>query len=67
MANSQVKMLDGLIAMLELIVAMEDLGDIDINGNGIEFDELFELKDDGTRDYTKFNEAYTNWIAGLKE
>lgn len=41
-AKSQVEMLDGMIQMLETIVAMEKLGDIDGNGNKhIEIDDLF--------------------------
>jgi len=41
-ANSQIKMLDSMIQLLETVVAMEELGDIDVEGNGIDFGELFE-------------------------
>lgn len=41
-ANSQIKMLDSMIQLLETIVAMEELGDIDVEGNGIDFSELFD-------------------------
>jgi hypothetical protein len=45
-------MLDGMIAMLELIASMEKLGDIDVDGLGIDFEDIFKLNDDGTRDMT---------------
>lgn len=46
MAASQIKMLDGLIAFFQTIVAMEELGDLDDNKNGIfNFEELFVGKD----------------------
>lgn len=35
MAQEQIKMLDAQIMMLEAVVAMEELGDIDVDGNGI--------------------------------
>ena len=58
MADSQVEMLDGLIAMLELIVAMEELGDIDVDGNGLDFDELFEsFTDTDGKKYYKWKEG----------
>ena len=38
-------MLDGLIKLLEAVVAMEKLGDIDVGDNGIlDLSELFEVK-----------------------
>ena len=43
MAESQVKMLDGLIAMLEIVVAMEQLGDIAGENNVIDLRELFTI------------------------
>jgi phage tail tape-measure protein len=57
MSDAQVEMLDGLIAMLELIVAMEELGDIDVEGNGIDFHELFtdSFEVDGT-EYVKWQD-----------
>lgn len=42
LAKSQIKMLDAEIALLEAIVAMEDLGQIDTNGNGLDFEEVFD-------------------------
>lgn len=42
MAQSQIDMLDAMIQLLETVVAMEKLGDIDIDDNGIlDFGELF--------------------------
>ena len=35
MAQEQIKMLDAQIMMLEAVVAMEELGNIDVDGNGI--------------------------------
>jgi hypothetical protein len=46
MAKSQVKMLDGLIAMLELIVAMEQLGDITGEDTHIDLGDMFEFTGD---------------------
>ena len=42
MADAQIHMLDGMIQLLEAVVAMEELGKIDIDGDGIEFTEMFE-------------------------
>lgn len=45
MADSQIKMLDGLIQLMETVVAMEELGEIDVNGNAkLDFKELFNRK-----------------------
>ena len=41
-AKSQIEMLDSMIQLLETIVAMEELGDIDVEGNGIDFNEMFK-------------------------
>ena len=59
LANAQVKMLDGLISMLELIVQMQELGDLDIDGNGIELSELFTF--DTEKDAIVFQESYEKW------
>lgn len=45
-ADAEIKMLDGMISVLETIVAMEKLGDIDVEGNGIDLGEIFEIKYD---------------------
>jgi hypothetical protein len=48
--------------MLELIVAMEQLGDIDTDGNGIDLSDLFEVTYDenGNKqvNYEKFSADY---------
>jgi len=72
MAKSQVEMLDGLIAMLELIVSMEEMGDIDVEGNGIDFEDLFKVtwNEDHTaytRSYDEFSAGYERWISWLKD
>ena len=45
MAESQINMLDGLIQMLETIVAMEQLGDIEGGDGVIDFSDLFTIKE----------------------
>lgn len=60
MANAQVDALDAMIAMLELIVSMEELGDIDVDSNGIEWEELFNLDKYG--DVEGFSQGLTDWI-----
>ena len=42
-ARAQVDMLDGMISMLETIVAMEELGDIEIDGNSIQ-NTIFDME-----------------------
>jgi len=46
MAKSQVKMLDGLIAMLEIIVAMEQLGEITGEDTQIDLGDIFVTSDE---------------------
>lgn len=44
MAQAQIEILDGLIAMFEVIVAMEEFEGADINKNGLlDLDEIFDL------------------------
>ena len=47
-AKTQVKLLDGLIAFMETIVAMEQLEDIDDKDGILSFEELFPKLSDGT-------------------
>lgn len=43
-ADAQIAMLDSMISLLEVVVAMEQLGDIDINGdNQLNIGEIFKL------------------------
>ena len=62
-AQAQVDALDGLIAMLELIVAMESLGDIDVDSNGINLKDIFKIDygDGGQEEITGFQDAYITW------
>jgi len=41
-AKAQVDMLDGMIKLMETIVAMEELGDIDVDKNGINLGDIVE-------------------------
>ena len=75
-ANSQVEMLDGLIAMLEIIVAMEQLGNITGDDTTIDLGDIFmvggeaaaEDNLDKITDYTdKFNEARGKLIDYLND
>lgn len=48
LAQTQIDMLDSMIKLLEVVVAMEQLGDIDINGdNHLNLDEIFVIEGDG--------------------
>ena len=57
MAESQIAMLDAEINLLEAIVAMEDLGDIDVDKNGLNLNEIFEFNEEDNT-ITGFTE---NW------
>ena len=62
-AKGQIKMLDAAIQMLETIVAMEQLGDIDIEGNGIDTTDIFK----GGDPLAGFTEGYDNWKQSIIE
>jgi hypothetical protein len=47
LAQNEIDMLDAAIKLLETIVAMEEIGKIDTDKNGLEMDELFNLGPDG--------------------
>jgi hypothetical protein len=50
--------------MLELIVTMEQLGDIDVEGNGIDLTDLFTVKmpDGSTKiDWKNYTPVYEAW------
>ena len=56
LAQSQIDMLDAAIKMLEVVVAMEDLGKIDVDDNGVfSIGDIFKLDENGnaTDEYTK--------------
>ena len=72
MANAQVEMLDGLIAMLELVVSMQELGDIDTEGNGIDLTDLFTITYDAEgnetgRNMEQFSKDYERWVNYVKD
>ena len=50
-AKSQIKMLDAAIQILETIVAMEDIGNIDKNGDGINLDDILDFSVKGEVNY----------------
>ncbi len=56
-AKGQIEMLDAAIQMLETIVAMEQLGDIDVEGNGIDTTDIFK----GGDPLAGFTEGYDDW------
>jgi hypothetical protein len=53
-----------MIQLLEVIVAMEKLKDIDVEGNGIDLGEMFEINDKG--DFIVDSEGYVIWKAGMQ-
>ena len=65
MAQSQIDMLDAAIQMLEVVVAMEQLGDIDIDSdNHLNLGEIFNLD---TQEPGDFSEGYTKWAESIEE
>lgn len=62
MANAQIEMLDSMIQLLEAVVAMEELGKIDIDGNGLEFDEMFDILGANSYQATENAQAAANQI-----
>ena len=71
-ADEQIKMLDSMIGLLETIAAMEQLGDIDVDENGLDFGDLFlKTFNADTQaweiDWTQFNENYDNFIKYVKD
>jgi len=71
-ADEQIKMLDSMIGLLETIAAMEQLGDIDVDENGLDFGDLFlKTFNADTQaweiDWTQFNKNYDNFIKYVKD
>ena len=52
-AGAQVDMLDSMISLLETVVAMEKLGDIDVEGSTLKIQNLFETDAEGIAHYSK--------------
>ena len=54
LAESQIAMLDAAIKVLEVVVAMEQLGDIDVNGdNQLNLGEIFNIGTPEKGDFTQ--------------
>lgn len=72
-AKSQVKMLDGMISMLETIVAMEKLGDIageSGDENTIEIEDILpqiNFNGDEATNIGKFSDSYDKYIKELRK
>jgi len=59
MADSQVHMLDGMIKLMETIVAMEQLGQVDVDNNGIlNVDEIFGDGLIGDTDWHQYSDEF---------
>ena len=61
LAKSQVEMLDAAIKVLEIVVAMENLGNIDVDGNNVfSIGDIFKLDAEGNPlpEYTKEYQAF---------
>ena len=65
MAQSQIDMLDAAIQMLEVVVAMEKLGDIDIDeDNHLDLSEIFNVE---TPEKGDFTEGFHDWAVWVEE
>ena len=66
-ADSQISMLDGMIQLLETVVAMEKLGDIDSNkDNKIDLSELFpEFEIEGFEGKARLNKKALEWADNI--
>ena len=72
LAESQIEMIDAQIQLLETIVAMEEISNIDVDGDGIELGELFDFEaPDGTFDswdeVTGITKEHQDFLLGLLE
>jgi len=56
-------MLDGMISLLETIVAMEGLQDLDIEGDGIDIGDIMTIHYDKNNKmtYAEYTEVYNDW------
>lgn len=65
MARSQIKMLDAQIALLEAVVAMEGLGDLNVdNVEGFSFGDVFNIDENG-KYLGGFTEQYSKWAKSV--
>lgn len=65
LAQNEIEMIDAAISLLETIVAMEKIGDIDTDKNGLELDELFVLDEDNNA--TEFKEGVTETFGEVEQ
>ena len=65
LAKSEIEMLDAEIQVLEVLAAMEKLGDVDVNGNGINFEigDLFTFDENGNEVFT---DEFKNYLGDLQ-
>lgn len=67
LARAQIAMLDAEIKVLEIFAAMESLGEVDVDMDGISF-EVEDIFDDNTASgWTEGANGFKEWLAGLKE
>ena len=68
MAEEQIRIIDSMIAMLETLLALQNLdtvGDIDLNGNGLfEFAEVFAY--DANNGALVLTQAAQEWLLGIQ-
>lgn len=65
LAQNEIDMIDAAISLLETIVAMEEIGDIDVDKNGLNMEELFVLDEKGNA--TDFQEGVTDSFEATKK
>lgn len=66
-AQANIDIIDAQIELLEVIVAMEEISEIDIDGDGIELGELFEFKPGETEETADGWEDVVDWTDKTKE
>lgn len=64
LAEEQIKILDGLIAMLKTLKTIEELK-LDQDGNGIDLSEIFTITDDGS--ISEFTDTFTEWWEKIQQ
>ena len=68
LAKAEIEMLDAEIQVLEVLAAMEQLGDVDVNGNGIAFeiDDMFESQMVDGQNVRKFTKGMEDYLTNLE-
>lgn len=64
MARAQIAILDAEIAVLEILAAMEEVGDLDVDMDGISF-ELEDIFEDGNP-FGDFTSGMSDWLTSIK-